>query len=66
MGIADVIYRSDINGSNIEALLNTSIEVVGEYLLLDIFIMLLSLLLHICNVAAAYVRWQYSNFNRID
>ena len=30
-GIGDVIYRSNMNGSNIEALLNTSIEVVGEW-----------------------------------
>ena len=37
MGIADVIYRSNIDGSNIEALLNTSIEVVGEYQLMAIF-----------------------------
>ena len=29
-GIGDAIYRSAMNGSNIETLLNTSIEVVGE------------------------------------
>lgn len=29
-GIGDAIYRSAMNGSNIETLLNNSIEVVGE------------------------------------
>ena len=30
-GIGDVIYRSGMDGSNIEVLLNTSIDVVGEW-----------------------------------